>query len=281
MCACLSYFNFDNSDIVILAHGNSIKTLQKVLRRIEENEHLMYIHTIQGIREDFLHFFADAQQGKGFDKWEVDGKKVSCYLGEVIKHVTLEVVTSGNSIVQSHIKEQFLSAIAAKNKIRGLEDSTFSYVYGHESFNISIEKSNVRSVLSLLVPGGIVTHQNKLYGSEIYNIQTGFTVRCENLFTEKEFKAAKPSKKETSRKFALEDVQSWIWCKEQIEWFIKVATDRFEKYDECLYAGLLSVAHTLNTLAQYGGFTMARDIYCLLFKSFDMFKRELEKLSHL
>lgn len=279
----LTYYNFDNSDLVILAHSNSVKKLQTVLRRIEKNKLLVYLHTIQGIREDFLRSFADTQNDRSFELWEINGKKVLCNLREVINHVTLQFVTSGNNNVQSHIKEQFLSTISSNKNFRisGIKDATFSYVYGHESFNISIEKSDVRSVISLLIPGGIITHQNKLYGSEIYNIQTGFTVKCENLFTEKDIRTAKNKQgihsSTDSNKALIEDKESWIWCKDKINEFIRMATSRFKKNDECLYAGLLSVAHTLNTLAQYGGFTMARDIYCLLFKSFDMFYRELEK----
>ncbi len=279
----LTYFNFDNSDIVIFAHSNSVKKLQSVLNRIENSKSLAYIHTIQGIHQEFLRSFATAQPDKKFEAWIVNGRKVSCNLGEKIQHVTLEFVTSGNSDVQRRVKEQLLSIINSNKNyhISGIKDATFSYVYGHESFNILIEKSDVRSVLSLLVPGGFVTHQNPLYGSEIYNIQTGFTVKCENLFTEKEIKVAKSgqSRDMSAETYGLltEYKESWRWCEDKIKKFVKMAQSRFDRSDESLYAGLLSVAHTLNTLAQYGGFTMARDIYCLLFKSFDMFYSELEK----
>lgn len=284
----LTYYNFDNADLVILVHGNSIKKMQQVLKSIENNKGLRYVHTIQGIREDFLSAFADSD-GR-IRCWEVDGKKTKCYLGEKITNVTLEFVTSGSDAVRRNVRTQIANSHFKNGnpRIQGIEKSTLSYVYGHESFCVLLENTDVKSILAMLVPNGLVTHQNGLYGSEIYNIQTGFTVESECLFPEKERKLLKNTAHLTvhlpneEKRSHLSELDSWRWCQEQIVWFKDIAKYRYEnKNDECLYASLLSVSHTLNTLAQYGGFDMARDIYCLLFRSFYMFQRELYKSFYL
>ena len=64
VCEVLTYYTFDNADIVILIKGNNLTLLEEVLRDIEGMEEIIYLHSIWGIDETYLKECKNSKKGR-------------------------------------------------------------------------------------------------------------------------------------------------------------------------------------------------------------------------
>ena len=270
LCQVLTYYTFDNADIVILVKGNSLILLEEVLRDIEGMEEVTYLHSIWGIDEGYLKECKDG--GQILDPWE----GTNCHIDKRIEEVRIQLATSGNSTVL----ERFISAFenwrtwAKENGqgIEGLDEIAYSYIMGHGNVNVTISSSNVRTLLLLLLSQSVLTHQNGVYGYGLYNIETEILIQKQT----RKLKEMNVTGCDHVLKYLSQAHKSW--CSSTI--------DKYEKYfdkipilseDDALYSYFRALIQTLNTLSQYESFTMSRDIFELIIPSFRLFEELLDK----
>lgn len=270
VCEVLTYYTFDNADIVILIKGNNLTLLEEVLRDIEGMEEIIYLHSIWGIDETYLKECKNSK--KILDIWE--GKH--CYLADPIEEIRIQLATSGNNIVV----ERFISVFEnwkAWAKENGedtecLDEIAFSYIMGHGNVNITISSSNVRILILLLLSHSLLTHQNGVYGYGLYNIETEILIKKQKqklkdvIFTEHD-QHLEALGQEHRR-----------WCSDTIEkWEKRFETMSILSEDDGLYSYFRALIQTLNTLSQYESFKMSRDIFELIIPSFQLFEELLDK----
>lgn len=239
----LTYCTFDNADLIVFIHGNSIRTIEEIMRDIGADENVVCCYSTIGVSERYL-------QGK---QW----KGYMCLEEEEIARITMKIVTSGGDQVCKWIKDQMPVCKAG--------NITYSKVSGHENMMIEIVGTDVRTLLMFLRPKGFLTHQNPLYGKWVYNIETSVRIQEEKWgsLTGEKFRTTKG------------DESSWFagkirQCREKLN-------QAFRKGDEGLYSYYQALIQMLNSLIQYEKFTLAKDMFYLLFPSFELFFSQLEK----
>lgn len=246
----LAYCTFDNADLVVLIHGNSIKKLEEIIEEIEQFGEVRYCHSIMGVSEEYLKNIEEK-----LDRGETWSAK-DCFGEEKISRITMKIMTSGDSDIVNLIK----------GVLPSFDNVKYYKVSGHESIIVDILDENVKCFLTLLLPGGFATHQNPLYGDQIYNIE--LSIRRE----EKDFKGKR------KKKYPEKEIQDGEpWCVSVIQKYQAQLKDKFRKGEESLYFYHLALIQTLNTLTQYERFNLSNDIFYLLYPSFWLFEKQLKK----
>lgn len=246
----LAYCTFDNADLVILMHGNSIEKLEEIIEKTEAFSEVRYCHSIMGVSEKYLKNIKEK-----LDRGEIWNAK-DCFGEEKISRITMKIVTSGTSDVVNLIK----------SLLPPFDNVQYCKVSGHESIIVDILDESVKSFLTLLLPEGFATHQNPLYGVQIYNIELsirrkekGFRRISKKLYPEGEAQKEEP------------------WCVSVIHQYQARLKNTFDKGEESLYFYYLALIQTLNTLTQYERFNLSNDIFYLLYPSFRLFEEQLKK----
>lgn len=249
----LSYFTFDNIEVIVLIRSNSLLEIDYTLREIEEDYEVSYTHSIVGVSEVYLE--ECYKDGVFRDKGQIKGN-----LDEEIQQVDLRMVTSG----ERNTIEKMKYLLQKQNL--DCKQMTVSHMSGHANYLLQIEGIKVRNVLEMMISGGVLTHRNPLYGSEIYNIETQLYMQKKDLsdFNIIPSQGIIPKSKE-------------LWGITLIEKYVKRMRDVLEKLeDEGLYSYYRALIQTLNTLTQYEGFSLSENIFLLLQPAFKMFDEQLE-----
>ncbi len=274
LCAALTYITFDNADLVILIKGNSMTRMCELMEETERREEVLYAHFIPGVEEGYLEACKD--RGRVLDEW----KGTSCFTGDKIARIELQMATSGDPSVWQALKEAWDKSDELYS-IKGYDGIAYSHIAGHCNLYMALNDTDVKSLLVLLLPGGVITHQNGIYGRGLYNIETTLQVK-ENLW--KKFSAEDPIDNSGNRfqdEKAGESGGKRIgrkWCQAQIQRCKAYFRTDLIRNDEGLYSYYQSLIQTLNALDQFERFHMSREIFCLLYPSFSLFCSHLEKM---
>lgn len=257
-CRCLAYYTLDNSDLVVLFHSNSMACLQRRISEIENFNETSYMHTILGTSEKYLQACHDTI----LSQW---GNGINCHLDDPVYHLNMRLVTRNPLENQKRLR-WLLERHLEKWPLKGYEHAEISDCFGHESISLYIKETDVRSLLSLLLPNGIATHQNSLYNLGLYNFQTSFALSSTVLSSTEPLKI-------TDEDLETGDMKERNWCIETMEVYRKylVKICMTEIYDESMITYLNAIIQSLNTLAQYENFRISRNIFYLLYPAFRMF----------
>lgn len=254
-----AYHTYDNADLVVLLYSNRLSKIQETLDRIQEHNCVSYTHSILGISESYL----DACQSKGeiLSTWN----NYNCFINDTIAHIALKIATSGDPTLTGKLK-RFFQQTADNYSLNSDEykNILLSHSDGHGNLRIDINNTNVKGFLAMLVHKGLLTHENVLFDSSIYNIETSLFWNVQTISAFAETELPEPSAPTPSSIFAektnlYKDKMSKSWENEEEEFF-------------CYYCALTQVC---NTLAQYEGFFLSKDIYYLLIPAFQMFETKL------
>lgn len=257
----LTYCTYDNADLIVLVQGNSISKIGNFFEQTETRPEVQYMHSIIGISEKYLEACKREDKTVILDSWE----GTRCFVEEPVKRVHIQMVTSGDADVLSKLKGEMEECNSGKTLVKGYDKIKFSYMMGHGNIGMFISETDVKSILSLLVPGGFLTHQNHVYGHGLYNIETIICLEEKNW---KDIPIALESRSGLERQ---------SWCRKLIEKYQKRMPEVLRKGDDGLYSCYQALVQTLNTLDQYEQFGISQDIFCLLFQAFYMFDEQLEK----
>lgn len=270
LCRIITYCTFDNADLIILIHGNSLWNMEQNLRQIEMEPEVRYQHSVLGVSEQYLG--ACLQQKKILDCW----KESKCAVNENVARLEIRIVSSGETQLMA-IEKKILEETNNKYGIKNFNAAKYAYVSGHENLVILFEDTDVKSMLALLLPKGFATHQNESYEKrrnletgqhepQLYNIESTYMLKCEDL--------SDVEGKSYSQQSETMGV-SHNWIQNQIEKYKEHLGKAFKNNDESLYAYFLAALQTLNTLIQYERFALSEDIFYLLYLSFKMFDEKL------
>lgn len=275
---CLSvYHTYDNADLVVLIYSNTMIKTGDILDKLRELDNVCYLHSVPGISEAYL----SACDGVGYILPEWNG--VNCFTEENIPFITLKIATSGKKGTLPKLKKQF-EILSKKNGMSAewYAGIHFAFGAGHGNLKVDIKGTDMKSLLSMLVKGGLITHSNELFGNEIYNIETTLYWKRKSINEIEENDIVNditaedtptedgdlPSNQDPSAEGQYFSALTGTYKKKMEE--------EWGKEDEGLFSYYCALAQVCNTLAQYEGFSLSKDIFSLLYPSFRMFVEQLD-----
>lgn len=271
------YHTYDNADLVVLAYSNSMRKIGAKLSSIRSLPNVCYLHPMIGISEDYLRDCQSTGTLYILPKWY--GR--SCFVDERLAHLTMKIASARASGIQERIlgKLNRLKTLYGI-KITGYHNIVFSTGTGHGSLRMDITDTDVKSLVALLSGDGMLIHKNKNFGTYIYNIETYLYWDSKSVsdiipdVAEEESDCdtagknnAKDRKKDPAPCFS--DLAKIYGQKAQDEW------ERPGIHDEGLFSYYCALSQVYDTLAQYEGFSLARDIFSLLYPAVQMFEHLL------
>lgn len=258
-CILKCYYTFDNADLVVLLYSNSLGKLDYMLNWLKDQPDVNYAYSIEGVSEQYL---KDCQKCV-LPSWQ----GVKCFIDEQIAHMFLNVKTSGTKNVIPKLKKQFQEL--ENDSRQGKEDCnniSFSFVQGRTDVIVDVKNILVKTMLRMYLRNGMLTHDNPLFGKEIYNIETSLAVMemsLSDITEEAELPGPKKNTKDN------------LWFTEMAGKYEAMMKQVWEEMDEGTYADYCSLVQISNALAQYEGFTLSRDLFYLLYSPFKMFYERL------
>lgn len=279
VCRTLSYYTFDNSDLVLLVRSNSLHHLQRTIHEMEAWPEIRYVHSVLAVSESYLDLHKKGKTSKDGD----------AFLDEIIPEIQISAVTDGDAANKGRMRAQLEKWTQERCIAPLLEHATVSDKHGHETYTISLRDVSVGDMLWLFVPGAFGTHQNPLCGKSVYNISTSLLFNRRQLpdvpteelpAPDKELPA--PAEKllapdeELPDVFAeeLSDTESKFWCKKLIKKYQGHLRKAYKKKNESLCSYYQAMIQTLNTLSQYEQFELSENIFLILIQPFLMFSEQ-------
>lgn len=255
----ITYYTYDNADMIVLLNANSVSCLEKLISEIEREDEVVYLHSIWGISEEYLRYFKEQYMipDSRIETW----RGTCCCLDEKIDMVSCRLVTSYVEDLEDKIFGLLQKDLACVHN----PDIQLCFATGHENMIVNIADVKVSDLLMLFVEGGFATHQNPLYGNGLYNVETSLRLKNKNLnssiFKEKEEDGNTKSG----------------WCEQEIKKLQEEQIRHAERKDAGLFACIHSIIQTLNMLSQYERFGISRNIFSVLYPSLELFLEQMIK----
>ena len=280
------YHTYDNADLVVLIYSNSMIKTGKILDRLREFDNVCYLHSVPGISEAYLR--ACDKAGYILPEW----KGINCFIKENIPHITLKIATSGKKATIKKLRKQF--EILSENpgmSAKWYDEILFSFGAGHGNLIVDIKGTDMTSLLFMLVKDGLITHSNTLFGAEIYNIETTLywkgkniseiedaDITSEKVSTDNGTKPPeqKPSEPDPAEQ---ESPADGPYFSALTKTYKEKMEEEWGEENEGLFSYYCALTQVCNTLAQYEGFSLSKDIFSLLYPSFRMFVEQLDNVS--
>lgn len=267
------YHTYDNADLVVLIYSNNMVKTGIILDSLRQLDNVCYLHSVQGISEAYLS--ACDQERNILSNWN----GINCFIQESIPQITLKIATSGRKGTLPKLKMQFekLSQNPGMSK-KWYNKIFFSFSTGHGNLKIDIHNTDVMSLLSMLVKNGLITHSNELFGSEIYNIETTLYWGQKNISEIEETNLSSGKIPEEDQVLTADPDPSGAgpYFSSLTVTYKKKMEEEWKKGDEGLFSYYCALVQVCNTLAQYEGFSLSKDIFSLLYPSFRMFVEQLD-----
>lgn len=230
--------------------------------RHHKKEEVSYLHSIVGVEEEYINECKKTNRILG--KW----KNTDCFIDEKINRINLQLATSGENGVLEMVKSELNKWNRKPWKIMGYDKIKHAYITGHGNINLTIPETNVATLLVLLLKGGFITHQNGVYGNGVYNIESSILIKEENWVSVKEQEVKGNNRQNEIGRG---------WCRDMLKMCAQYLAIEQNRADESLYSYFQALMQTLNTLDQYELFGISRDIFDLIFPSFEMFFQKMKK----
>lgn len=258
-CILKCYNTFDNADLVVLLYSNSLGKLDYMLNWLKDQPDVNYVYSIESVSEQYL---KDCEKGV-LSSWQ----GINCFVDERIAHMFLNVLTSGTSEVIPKLKTQF-SDLEKDGTLQKEEFQkiSFSFVQGRTDVMVDIKDIPVKAMLRMFLKDGMLTHDNPLFGKDIYNIETSLAIQ-EMCLSDTSETVSVPEKEDSQ--------QVKLWFSSMAGKYKALMEQVWKEQDEGTYADYCSLVQISNALAQYEGFTLSRDLFYLLYSPFKMFYERL------
>lgn len=258
----ISYFMFDNADMVLFFQGNSFTKMLEQLKKIDEKEYVVYSHPICGVLEELLTKMKNSYPNPPKD---MAGNLV---INDEIKEIRIDIV--GNVGMFENNLKFLLNQADNTYKLQNYEKSTLSYMAGHESYVYSLKDTNMYTLLYMLIPEGVLTHKNGIFGKKLYNMETQIIIEETSINS---IHAVEPAMFNQGQND--QEKGHICWCRNQIKLYREYMNKAWEDGDESLYAYYQSVIKTLNTLYQLENFDLSKDIFFIIYPAFQFFSGQL------
>lgn len=263
------YHTYDNADLVVLAYSNSMQKLGSALSDIRALPDVCYLHPMIGISEAYLNDCQCDNSLRILPEWH----DRNCFIEDPLAHLTMKIAASGFSDIPGIILNK-LNRLTKEHgiKLTGYENIVFSAGTGHGNLRMDITNTDVKSLIALLSKYGMLIHNSGNFGTYIYNIETSLYWKSQKISETKCICTDNPDKDSTIEEPApfFSDLATQYRKKAVSEW------EKTTQHDEGLFGYYIALSQVYNTLAQYEGFSLARDIFSLLFPAVKMFEHLLE-----
>lgn len=246
----ISFFTFENADLIFLTHSNSLKLLCSNIIKLKKMSEIRYMHSIHGVSEAYLSDCFTA--GCILADWN----NVNCHINENVYNVRLLMTSSGDSKVEKHLYYAMTAPSVFPHS--NFSNAQFHPALNHSTVESELRVTDVQSIFSLLIPNGALTHQNGLYPLGLYNIETSFSMTPGYVPKAAPFTTHHPK-------------ESDGWCSAQIIKLCELSKTALSFKEESLYAYLAAITQTLNNLSQYENYELDNGIFFSIFPAFKMF----------
>lgn len=266
ICNIIVYYTFDNADLIVLMHSNSLKHMTETAEKISGIQSIKYMHSIVGIREEYL---KSCEEGKILETW----KGFPCFIEEPVAKLAFKVATDGDKECGSKLKQEI--------ERQGGSSVSVSYSYGHGNVYMETQGDpmNVSRVINMMKPGGILTHKNGIYGRGLYNIETSLYMVMHD-----DMDGRCPEHQEESKEGEEKELPDEIsWCSEKLGMLNRICEESREDInaivqDKGIFSVLQAFMKTLNIIGQCERFEMSNDIWALIAPTVKMFTDKLEAI---
>lgn len=251
---------FDNADLVILIKGDCLSQIDNIINSIDALDEICYMHTITGISQSYLN--ASEKQTWLLQKW--NSKKVN--LDRNIDEFTIRIAAKDKNNVINLLQ----TIIDTKSNAINLNNSAYIKnslntcdklcIYGHHDIELIFKDAPVEFLLFSMLPKSLLSHDNNIFGSQLYNIESGYKykIKSENEQSDIDRKSVSSAQGQESQNTdsKIENLMNKIKEKEN--------SLNEDPVIQALY-------NSLNTLSQFEGFQLADDIFCLVYPAINNF----------
>lgn len=252
----LTYFTFDNADLVVFLQSNSYQQILDKIKSWENGGDVLYIHSVCGVLEKALR---EAALNGGV----IEDASGNSLVNDTVDELQIEIVAAKKGF-DKRLKQDF-HKWNEKFPLKNYEHMEYYHRAGHANYTFSWKDTDMQSVLYLLLPKGIGTHLNGLFGEYIYNMETKVNLEKECFLT--------ISENEVYDSRSKLDVTNW--CEHEIETYKKYMANALKVHDEGLYAYCKAMIQTINMLAQYENFQLSNKIFYMIYPAFRLFSKQL------
>jgi len=241
---------FDTMDAVVLIQSNCLRELEKCLRKLENISQIVYLYTIVGVAQSYLNICSEK-------KIELKWNERDCNIEKKIPLLTLKIASENPKKIRTIIESK---SIMETDINKYFKEADFKYMHGHHNVFIQFRNIPVKFLIFLLLPNGLLSHENELFGTSIYNIETDCLY---------DFDIADGERVQDTQ--VTDDLPELL-----TDMYIKTVQKYLENENNTYLHNLVLI---LNALSQFEHFRMARDVYYLVFRAFNNFLMEFDKLS--
>ena len=241
---------FDTMDAVVLIQSNCLRELEKCLRKLENISQIVYLYTIVGEAQSYLNICSEK-------KIELKWNERDCNIEKKIPLLTLKIASENPKKIRTIIESK---SIMETDINKYFKEADFKYMHGHHNVFIQFKNIPVKFLIFLLLPNGLLSHENELFGTSIYNIETDCLY---------DFDIADGERVQDTQ--VTDDLPELL-----TDMYIKTVQKYLENENNTYVHNLVLI---LNALSQFEHFRMARDVYYLVFRAFNNFLMEFDKLS--
>lgn len=241
---------FDTMDAVVLIQSNCLRELEKCLRTLENISQIVYLYTIVGVAQSYLNICSEK-------KIEWKWNERDCNIEKKIPLLTLKIASENPKKIRTIIESK---SIMETDINKYFKEADFKYMHGHHNVFIQFRNVPVKFLIFLLLPNGLLSHENELFGTSIYNIETDCLY---------DFDIADGERGQDTQ--VTDDLPELL-----TDMYIKTVQKYLENENNTYLHNLVLI---LNALSQFEHFRMARDVYYLVFRAFNNFLMEFDKLS--
>lgn len=241
---------FDTMDAVVLIQSNCLRELEKCLRTLENISQIVYLYTIVGVAQSYLNICSEK-------KIEWKWNERDCNIEKKIPLLTLKIASENPKKIRTIIERK---SIMETDINKYFKEADFKYMHGHHNVFIQFRNIPVKFLIFLLLPNGLLSHENELFGTSIYNIETDCLY---------DFDIADGERGQDTQ--VTDDLPELL-----TDMYIKTVQKYLENENNTYLHNLVLI---LNALSQFEHFRMARDVYYLVFRAFNNFLMEFDKLS--
>ncbi len=249
----LTYYTFDNADMILFFQGNSYQNITKKIHQVESTTELniAYMHSVCGVLRDV-------------PKQVIDGNTIA--ENDDVDELMISIIGNVGTFEK---KWKFLMDKSNHAyPIKNYGESMWTYIADHGSFCFLLPKTDMYSLLSLLVEGGVLSYTNGVFGTELYSTETRIILRKEKF------------EEITAKEVELTSQSQTGWCISKIDEYERYMNKAWEEHDESLYSYYQCVIQTLNALVQFEHFKLSQDIFYLVYPALELFDEQLNKTTN-
>ena len=274
------YLTFDNASIICLKFSDSLKFLSESISRMENIPEIRYNYAIFSAGKDFLAYCTN--QERIDSSWKYDNDTNDSFgLDDKIYNLAFRINYSGISGLSDIIDEAFgkWDAIVSEktgerwHPVNGYQGARYYKKQGHVNYTAVIPESDVKTLVSLVLNGGPITHQSSIYKrKKTCGIETSFAFEEESADMGK--RAGYGLGLDALSEAHIENKLSW--SEREIKKYADLAADAFMIDDYGTYAAYNGLVRTLNSISQYENYDMGKSLFYIIYPSFDMFENLLK-----